>query len=844
MTNPYPIPRGVRQTDVLVGNGGRVYGPFDGLKVFDTEDVEVLVRPVDAEFFSTASVTVAKVSSEPFDYFTVEFPYDVPTTTRYQVRSVRLAERSAGVEKGTRIDMTGLEKELSKIATTQQELRRDVFPADPELADGDILMVKDGRMVPGPDLPALAAEAQAARDIAVAAAADLIAQGNVPIYSTVDALAVLEIPQGTTAFQTRGFHELGIGPGMFIDPVDADPARSDYVEVTVKPVSGPPVQRWYREAQETGRIDLARHGLFGDAATNNLRDETTTFLDAVEVMADRGLKGLTSPGGRGYKLIHGAVPADFDFDGGGSTLFADFSEHEPGNNYAFTMLSTQSADNRKIALRNVILNGQNNPGVVMQGGEPLLYFRGGETDLDRVTMTRGANRRYTGGVNTPPANKNDYENAEILIRNPTRVTVDRCIFRSSPGENLQIADDNRTAIVQVMRSYFTKKRDFNSGLWSSSGLNIFNALHVLLWGNIFEDFIKGPANIEAERAFAFFNVVRRVSDSSGLDFCEARTMRNNQIVCVGNHLEDIVSVGLRFSSSNVLLDGNSYNRVNIGASNEGGVVPGTGAGSWIKNNPAPLYNWIIRNQLYMDWNAAHANLIGVRALGASSTMPVHVELNGNDIYDRPDATNKKALYGFWGQHSELVAKGRHSLGRTAVIYQTGASRLHAIDAQFAPEAGESVHTVHLDSAIAAERSIVFDTVKRETVLDAGNFDIRTDGGTIDRKAIHVNNSPAFAATSNNAVAWRDGKLTGTANYTAGGTLADGSGFSLDVTVTGARLGDEPSALVNSGSVAGMNIGATVKQADILTVRVQNETGAVSATLPNPLPITAIVRPGP
>lgn len=844
MTNPYPIPRGVRQTDILVGNGGRVYGPFDGLKIFDPEDVEVLVRAAFEEFFSVVNVTVTKVSDEPFDFFTIELPFDLLSSTQYQVRSVRVAERSAGVDKGTRIDMTALEKELSKVATTQQELRRDVLSPDPDLSDGDILMVKNGRLVPGPDLPALAAEAQAARDTAVAAAADLIAQGNVPIYSTVDTLGALEIPEASTAFQTRGYHSLGIGPGMFVDPVAVNPNRGDYVEVTVRPVSGPPVQRWYREAQETGRIDLARHGLFGDAATNNVRDETASFLDAIEVMADRGLKGISSPGGRGYKLIHGVLPVDVDIDLGGSTLYGQFAEQQPGNNYTLTCLSTNEIDNRKVAFRNGIINGQNNPGVVMQGGEPLLYLRGGEVILDNITMTRGANRRYTAGVNTPPANKNDYENAEILIRNPKRVTVDRCIFRSSPGENLQIADDNRTAIVQIMRSYFTKTRDFNTGLWSSSGLNIFNALHALMWGNLFEDFIKGPANIEAERAFAFFNVVRRVSDSSGLDFCEARTIRNNQIVCVGNHLEDIVSVGLRFSSSNVLLDGNSYNRVNIATSNEGGVVPGTGAGSWIKNNAAPLYNWIVRNQLYMDWNAAHANLIGVRALGASSSQPVHVEVHGNDIWDRPDATNKKALYGFWGQHSELVAKGRHSLGRTAVIYQTGATRLHADDAQFAPEAGESVHTVHLDSAVAAERSIVFDNVKRETALDAGNFDIRTDGGTIDRKAIHVNNSPAFAATSNNAVAWRNGKITGTANYTAGGTLADGAGFSLDVTVTGARLGDEASALVNSGAVAGMLISATIKQADIVTVRVQNETGAVSTTIPNPLPITAIVRPAP
>lgn len=125
-TTPYPVPRSTRQTDILVGNGGKVYGPFDGLQIFDNEDVVVYSRATTDVPFSAVPVTVAKVSGLSFDFFTIEFAENVPATTQFVVSSERVAERSAGVKKGTQLDMTALEKELSKIATTDQELRRDV----------------------------------------------------------------------------------------------------------------------------------------------------------------------------------------------------------------------------------------------------------------------------------------------------------------------------------------------------------------------------------------------------------------------------------------------------------------------------------------------------------------------------------------------------------------------------------------------------------------------------------------------------------------------------------------------------------------------------------------------
>ncbi|MFC0809124.1 hypothetical protein ACFHWW_27400 [Ensifer sp. P24N7] len=224
-TTPYPVPRSTRQTDILVGNGGKIYGPFDGLQIFDNEDVVVYTRTAAGQPFTPVAVTVVKVSGLSFDFFTIEFPEDVPSTTEFVVSSERVAERSAGVKKGTMLDMTALEKELSKIATTNQELRRDVdraarieFGAPPlsiasDLNDGDTLMKQGERLVTGPNFLDAVAQAEAARDIAVAAASNAVSQGSVPIYATVVSMPTVEVPAGIKTIRVNGYYEEGDGGG-------------------------------------------------------------------------------------------------------------------------------------------------------------------------------------------------------------------------------------------------------------------------------------------------------------------------------------------------------------------------------------------------------------------------------------------------------------------------------------------------------------------------------------------------------------------------------------------------------------------------------------------------------
>lgn len=93
---PFPIPRELRQTDVLVGNGGKIYGPFEYL-IFDVEDVRVFAKPIDRDVFEEQSVIVTKVYGNPLDYFYVAFDANIPVTTQFIVVGERLAERSAGM---------------------------------------------------------------------------------------------------------------------------------------------------------------------------------------------------------------------------------------------------------------------------------------------------------------------------------------------------------------------------------------------------------------------------------------------------------------------------------------------------------------------------------------------------------------------------------------------------------------------------------------------------------------------------------------------------------------------------------------------------------------------------
>jgi len=67
--------------------------------------------------------------------------------------------------------------------------------------------------------------AEHARDQAVAAASDAVSQGNVPIYSTRNAVEGLEIPTGIDAIRTNGFANVGDGGDALYKRVTSEPSH-------------------------------------------------------------------------------------------------------------------------------------------------------------------------------------------------------------------------------------------------------------------------------------------------------------------------------------------------------------------------------------------------------------------------------------------------------------------------------------------------------------------------------------------------------------------------------------------------------------------------------------------
>ncbi|ESY26750.1 hypothetical protein X749_24245 [Mesorhizobium sp. LNJC391B00] len=158
---PYPLPRETRESAILVGNG--TVGPYGPslYKIFDTADVKVFAKLLGATVYSdvTANCTIAKVNpASAYDFFTVTFNAAVLASTSWYHQARRTAERSVAVTKAGTITAAELEKELSKQASAESELRRDVdravrvnAGANPVTiiagADGELVMFDGGNVV-------------------------------------------------------------------------------------------------------------------------------------------------------------------------------------------------------------------------------------------------------------------------------------------------------------------------------------------------------------------------------------------------------------------------------------------------------------------------------------------------------------------------------------------------------------------------------------------------------------------------------------------------------------------------------------------------------------------------
>lgn len=660
---------------------------------------------------------------------------------------------------------------------------------------------------------------------------------RIATYPTTVGMSGQVVPDTASAFLTLGYRSPGDGGGaLFVGPLSTDPGTIDSIEVGY---GDSVTRRWFRIAHK-GAVNIDQLGAYGDSsdifAGGTWRDETALFIGAINLAASLGLYKITSNGGRGYGLQDGLITNNVEIDLQGSTLYGNFGPWGISTVDGTTpiywtrrMLYTEAATPVSVVLRNFKINGQSSSTVTMTGGEVMLDFRGGATagnvrvEFIDGEITRGANRLYTTGSGvTAPTQILDFRNTDVLLYNLDSVLLHNVEVRSSPAEMITIqSDDGRTRWI-VENCRFTKRRDGSTARWSSSALNVFNcAPGSVLRDNKFYEFVKGPANIETDGVLVENNIVMDVTDSNGFDFCESRSFRQNQIIVRNNVFTDISNVGIRASASNILCEHNTFTRVDICHSFEGGVTGDPARGSWVKADAAPLYNVVVRNPVYKTFNASHSNLIGVRVIGASAAMPANVTIDGNGNHDRPTPT--RPLYGIHATHANLRLHGYHGEGRTAVVYLTGTCRLSADDVTFAPEAGQTVHTILMENATIAADGVCIRRSSRPTVLDVGYSDLRTLTSTVDLRGMNVEQSPGFPAVSNGVVQF-DGELKGVSASFNVPAVAAGASTTTTVTVTGAKIGDIARA-VFSIDTGGLIVFARVTADNTVTVVFFNPTGA-------------------
>lgn len=654
---------------------------------------------------------------------------------------------------------------------------------------------------------------------------------DTPSYvATRTALKALDTTKDTLAYLTESGRE-GIfkwTAGDFSTNITTDTAEGVFIKAdAIASTAG----AWVRIHDD---LDVRWFGAVGDGSV-----ATSAFSAAISLANFLGYNRIVCKDStKSFKIIELQITADLEIDLYGGTILGDFgawgTSTIDGTPIYWTknVFFSTAANAPSVTLKNMTINGQNDPAFQMIGGTPIVDFRGAASpgrcviSLENFILTRASNRRYTSGSGiTSPTLALDFRNMEILVYNADEFWAENVELRSSPGEMLQVQSDDQRTKVRVNHLYATKARDQNPSVkWSNSALNVLNC-HTSseMRNSRFFFFTKGPCNWENDGGLVETCEFDFVDDSNGLDFNEAGSYRFNQLTVRNCFFKDIVNVGIRCSSTNTLFDNNTFEDVNICISYEGNVAGDPAKGSWLKTDDQILANNIVRNTWCKSMDPTHTNRIVIRALGASASLPVMLTVEGGGLIDRQSSGNKP-LYGVYGQHVNLKLSGYFADGTTALVYLNGTVVVRGRDCIFAPQVGESVHTFHLDTVTLAAKAFVLENVSRITALDAGNVDFRVDGATFDIDGIHVNGSPNFDGTSNAViVVSRDGYVQGTATFDPP-SIAAGASTSTTITVTGARLADRAVAFINT-TQSGLILSAYVSASNTVTVTYFNPTAA-------------------
>lgn len=617
--------------------------------------------------------------------------------------------------------------------------------------------------------------------------------------------------------------------GDFSTQITADTEEGVFIKAdAIASTSG----AWVRLGYGAG-LDIMWFGAAGNGTTN----DTTPFSKALalaEVTLVR--KVVARDATKNFKIVEAEIiyPVEFDIAG---WIYGDFGAWGTSTidatpiYWTKNVIFSQAANAPSVKFTRFYVNGQNSPDNQMIGGTPLIDLRGAASagncviEFGDFVMTRGANRRYTSGSGiSAPTAVLDYRNQEVLLYNVDYVRGRRIEVRSSPGEQFVIqADDARTKI-NIETFIGDKRRDQNQAQsWSSSSLNIFNCHHAArIAHQTFRGHIKGPVNIETNGVEIETTVIIDVTDSNGIDCCEASTQRQNSFIFTNVYAENVSGAAIRACCSGLLVENLFLKKANVGVDLSSDVVGDPSRGSWVLVDDQPLYNNHIKNVVVLDNDVSMSDLIAVRFRGKDASTRVHCKVDGIGNADRPPTGGN---YGLWASNAVVDVSGYLGEGRTAVLYLTGTSEMYLHDFQLAPETGQGVHSIELNTATMNARSLIIERGRRITALDGGQFDIRNTSSTLDLDAIHVNDCPGFVATTNNAVIRRDGELTSSATFDPA-SIAAGASVSTTVTNTGARSGDSARAWINT-TQNGLVISAYVSASNTVTVTYFNPTvGAI------------------
>ncbi|MBO6816507.1 MAG: hypothetical protein JJ891_16755 [Rhizobiaceae bacterium] len=127
MTNPYPIARDKRETEIYTASASQtVFGPTP-FKIWDLADLEVWLQPAGGNWQKLdAGWNSSKTADDVYDTASVTLDTARAAGDKVAISSKRLHERTGSVTQGGTINSVALEREFDRIATIMQEVRRDL----------------------------------------------------------------------------------------------------------------------------------------------------------------------------------------------------------------------------------------------------------------------------------------------------------------------------------------------------------------------------------------------------------------------------------------------------------------------------------------------------------------------------------------------------------------------------------------------------------------------------------------------------------------------------------------------------------------------------------------------